>query len=203
MSSGSDLPGGGHVVILSGPSSSGKSSLARAVQALAKAARYHHLQLDVFRDMEPPGYWDHWEADDPASVEFRLTALWRAAIAATVAYARHGQNVLFDVGGTDRRGWRHILDGLLGQTVHLVGVSCSTDELARREAQRGDRPVGLATGQAGWIHQGRTYDLMMDTTARSPEDCAKQLVDWLDVAPAPAAFDEMRLAFCSPATARG
>ena len=52
-----------------------------------------HVQLNAFRDMEPPGYWKDL---DPATSELRIEALCRAMHAAVAAHARHGQHVIFD-----------------------------------------------------------------------------------------------------------
>lgn len=72
--------------------------------------------------------------------------------------------------------WR--LDDLLrildGYHVTLVDVTCDPDELARREAARGDRPTG---SQRVFEHAER--DMLVDTTSASAEQCAQQIVDRL------------------------
>jgi len=185
------LPPPGRIVVLNGPSSSGKTSLARAVQRRLPAP-HQHLQLDAFRAMEPAGYWDGWEQRDPAAVALQLAAMCRAMNAALIEYSRHGQHVIFDMALTNRDAWRHLLDDLAGRPVWLVGVTCAVAELSRRELQRGDRLPGLAAGQAARLHRDKVYDFMVDTSEGSPDECAARLVDWLAESPPATAFDAMR-----------
>jgi len=56
------LPNNGCIVVLNGTSSSGKTSLATAVQAVAPE-QYLHVQLNAFRDMEPVGYFARERSD--------------------------------------------------------------------------------------------------------------------------------------------
>ncbi|MES1161627.1 MAG: AAA family ATPase, partial [Rhizobacter sp.] len=98
----------GRIVVLNGPSSSGKTSLARAMQPQLPEP-HQHLQLDAFRAMEPAGYWEGWERRDPAAVALKLAALCRAMNAALIEYSRHGQHVIFDMALTNRDAWRYLL----------------------------------------------------------------------------------------------
>ena len=82
----------GRVLVLHGTSSAGKTSLAKALQAVLPEAHLH-VQLNAFRDMEPPGYWNDL---DPATRELRIEALCRAMHAAVAAFARNGQHVILD-----------------------------------------------------------------------------------------------------------
>ena len=47
----------GRIVVLNGASSAGKTSIARELQRMLPVA-YLHVQLDAFRAMEPPGYFE-------------------------------------------------------------------------------------------------------------------------------------------------
>jgi len=51
------LPNPGTVIVFNGASSAGKTSIAKALQTKL-GTPYLHVQLDAFRAMEPPGYWD-------------------------------------------------------------------------------------------------------------------------------------------------
>ena len=184
------LPQAGTIIVLNGASSSGKTSVARSLQALLPEP-YQHLQLDAFRAMEPPGYWTGWEQRQAQS-DLQLAALCRAMAAALVEYSRHGQHVVFDTALTNRDAWRYTLEALVGLPVFLIGITCEAEELARREKQRGDRPAGLAVGQFEWIHRDKHYDLMVDTTRSPPEHCARQITTWVNQRPAPRAFETMR-----------
>jgi chloramphenicol 3-O phosphotransferase len=173
-------------VVLNGPSSAGKSSLARELQTSAPDS-YLHVQLDAFRDMEPPGYF---RKGQPEVSALRLAALCRAMNATSAEYVRHGQNVLLDH-ALPAQGWHYLTEDLASYAVLLVGVHCSLETLQIREQCRGDRPIGLAASQALDIHEGRSYDFEIDTTARSVHDCTAVLAEWLAGLPPPKAFPEL------------
>ncbi len=61
-----------------------------------------------------------------------------------------------------------------------VAVRCDTGVAMRREAQRADRIVGLAQGNAEAVHQHATYDLVLDTTQAPPAELAAQLDQYLE-----------------------
>jgi chloramphenicol 3-O phosphotransferase len=183
----SALPSGGTIVLLNGTSSSGKTSLAKALQTMLPQ-QYLHVQLNAFRDMEPAGYFSRGHA---ASSALRVAALCRAMHASVAQFAAHGQNVVFDhVLSAD--AWHYLFEDFQEQQLYLVGVHCSVEELVRRERTRGDREHGLAESQACRIHQDREYDFCVDTTGSNPSACANALVHWLEQDPVPCAFARMR-----------
>src|SRR6478672_11961815 len=153
------LPGTGTILVLNGTSSSGKTSLAKALQA-SSDLQFLHLQLNAFRDMEPAGYFSRPQAE---SWPLRVAALCRAMHAAVAQYAAHGQNVIFDhVLSAD--AWRYLFEDFQHERLLLVGVHCPVEELVRRELARGDRDPGLAESQVDRIHEGREYDFALDTS---------------------------------------
>lgn len=173
----------GRVIVLNGPSSSGKSALAQTLQQ--RFAQPHlHVALDVFRAMEPPGYFD---AGHSAQSALRSAALCRALNATTAEYARHGLNVLLDH-VLPPVGWKYLVEDLVEFSVFLVGVHCSLPVLQARELLRQDRPLGLAASQVSSIHRDTEYDFTVDTTASSTAECAAAVFNWLAAVPNPDAF---------------
>ena len=188
------LPPPAPIIVLNGTSSSGKSSLARALQA-RMGKPIQHLQLDAFRRMEPNDYWDARHEQDPAQEALKHAALCRAMHAALSEYARHGVDVIFDTVLWHREDWRYLLEDLHPLPVYLVGVTCELDELTRRELARGNREMGLAAGQFKTIHTGKVYDFQVDTTAASTEQCADEVLAWLGTRPEPRAFRAVQASF--------
>jgi chloramphenicol 3-O phosphotransferase len=188
------LPKPANIIVLSGTSSSGKTSLARALQA-RMGTPIQHVQLDAFRRMEPNDYWDAWHQQDPALVALKHAALCRAMHAALSEYARHGVDAIFDTVLWHREDWRYLLEDLDALPVYLVGVNCELEELARREKARGDREAGLAAGQFKSMHTGKVYDFQVDTTTSSTEHCASEMLAWLGGQPQPRAFKAMQSSF--------
>lgn len=166
----------GRVLVLNGTSSSGKTSIAKALQALLPEP-HQHVQLDVFRAMEPAGYWDELDND---TAKQRIAALCHAMHASVAAFARNGQHVILDT-AIDRASAARYLDEDLGEIgFSLIGVHCALDELERRETARGDRPSGLARRQFESIHVGRNYDFSVETTHTNAAQCATEIAAWLE-----------------------
>lgn len=178
----------GRVVLLHGTSSSGKTTVARAVQALSDEP-WLRLGIDTFWSAIDERWMEHgprasegflWRDDAtivPGPVGEQLAAGMRAAIAAC---ARRGNDVLVDDVFIDRRwldAWRSELAGLEWL---LVGVLAPVSVLEERERTRGNRIAGEARAQVDVIHAGIEYDLTCDTGSRSPEECAREILAALE-----------------------
>jgi len=48
--------------------------------------------------------------------------------------------------------------------------------LQERETARGNRIAGEARAQVDAIHHGIEYDLIVDTSVQSPEECARSIL---------------------------
>jgi chloramphenicol 3-O phosphotransferase len=174
----------GRVLLLHGTSSSGKTTVARAVQAHSDEP-WLRLGIDVFWNAIDERWMEHgpraadgfqWQDDAtivPGPVGQRLARGMRAAVAAC---ARCDNNVLVDDVFIDRDwldGWRADLDGLEWL---LVGVLAPLPVLEERERARGNRIAGEARAQADVVHAGIEYDLTVDTAAQSPDECAAAIL---------------------------
>lgn len=167
------------MIVLNGGSSSGKSGIARCLQAVLPGA-WLALGVDRLIEMMP--------ASLPASYgieitpggevvtgpEFRaLEAAWMAGVA---AMARAGARVILDEvflgGGASQQRWKDALGAL---PTLWVGVRCEGAVAAGREVARGDRARGMALAQAEAVHRGVSYDLVVDTTHAESLDCARQI----------------------------
>ena len=168
------------VIVLNGGSSSGKSEIARCLQAVLPDP-WLATGVDRFIETMPASMQSSdtgigFGADGTVNVgpEFmRLEAAWMAGVAATV---RAGAPVIIDdvfLGGAgSQRRWQRVLEGL---TVFWVGVRCDSAIAAAREAARGDRVPGMAALQADVVHQGVAYDLEVDTSSTGSLECARTI----------------------------
>ncbi|MBO9453195.1 AAA family ATPase [Tropicibacter sp. R16_0] len=150
------------VILLNGPSSSGKSSLARALQAQADAP-FWHISLDHLRDggILPMDRFRSGDLDWKAHRARVFDGLHAMASAAADA----GNNLIFEH-ILEKPTWIDTLKGSLGaHDVLFVGVYCDLDVLNTRERERGDRPIGSAALDHASVHVGRTYDITVDGTA--------------------------------------
>ena len=58
----------------------------------------------------------------------------------------------------------------------FVGVICENEALERREYARGDRRSGSAIRQAEIVSLLNIFDVVVDTTNHSPDQCANQIL---------------------------
>ncbi|WP_338139608.1 chloramphenicol phosphotransferase CPT family protein [Bacillus paramycoides] len=166
------------VIILNGGSSSGKTTIAKCLQNLLSTS-WLRFSIDDLIDAMPDAML---KADsgikfgDDGSVspgtEFRkLESAWMNGIG---EMARRGAKVIIDdvfISGVDAcNRWRAALEGL---KVLWVGVFCDPIVASTRESVRGDRVAGMAVSQATAVHIGIHYNIKVDTTKTSPEECAQ------------------------------
>ncbi|OKH97701.1 chemotaxis protein [Streptomyces sp. CB02923] len=173
------------VVVLNGGSSSGTSSLIRQLQEVLPRP-WLTFGVDSFIEALPPslvvpeasatapGLGLAPDGSITVGPVFRaLQDDWRQGVAAV---ARAGTGVLLDEvflgGAASQEPWRRALEGL---SVLWVGVRCTPEAAAAREAARGDRVTGMAASQAELVHRGVTYDVEVDTTAADAVTCARQI----------------------------
>jgi chloramphenicol 3-O phosphotransferase len=174
----------GFIILLNGCSSSGKTSLAHALQRAAPDLHLLHVSLDAFRSMEPRDYWAteyrlHWPD--------RLAALCHAINAATKQFTSYGQNVILDH-VLSKEAWNHLIADLGGESMYLVRVHCPLALAEAREARRPDRIPGLARAQWESVHIGHDYDFTVDTSAIDSESAAAMFLSWFRGQPRPVAW---------------
>jgi chloramphenicol 3-O phosphotransferase len=173
------------IILLNGAGSAGKSSIAKALQAMTLAP-FLHVQMDAFLEMLPETLQDHapgftfetgWQdvkpcvAIEAGPVGHRAMLGMRHAIA---AMAGQGNNLIVDdvMLGDEMAQYLTLLSGF---DVFRVGVLAPIDVLEARESQRGDRLPGLARWQYERVHKGIGYDLEVDTSLLSPIQCAERI----------------------------
>ncbi len=168
------------IIVLNGGSSSGKTGIARCLQAILPQP-WISLGVDDLVDALPRSLTDsgsgiavgqHGEV--LVGGGFRdLEAAWLAGVA---AMARAGARVIFDdvfLGGAASQ--QRVRVGLEGLTVLWVGVRCAPEIAAGREIARGDRAAGMAALQAETVHQGVVYDVEIDSSHTESLDCARAI----------------------------
>jgi chloramphenicol 3-O phosphotransferase len=149
------------VIFLHGASSSGKTTLARALQARLPRP-FLHLNIGQLRDSGalPLGRFRSGGFDWQA---YRAT-FFDGFHRSVNGWLEAGQDVILEH-ILDTPGWDQALARAFeGHNVLFVRVDCPLDELIRREEARADRQIGSAERDFHTIHQGRSYDLAVDST---------------------------------------
>lgn len=178
------------IIFLNGVSSLGKTSMAKLLQAQLPDP-YLHVCIDSFEEMLPDRYEDGEEFAWPVLFP-RMLSGFHHSIAAMAAA---GSNLIVDHITVFREGWPSSLLEcaylLMPFRAYLVGVHCPLDELERREQTREGRVSGTAARQFARVHRHAVYDLEVDTSLASPEECAQQITTLIASAE-PAAFAQIR-----------
>ena len=168
------------VIVLNGASSSGKSGIARCLQAVLPDP-WLALGTDMFVQTMPAALQisDQGiaiDADGEVTIGPDFRTLENAWITGVAAMARAGARVVVDEvflgGAASQQRWRTALDGL---DVLWVAVRCEIEVAAGRELARGDRVAGMAAAQADLVHRGVVYDLEVDTTSTESIQCARHI----------------------------
>lgn len=181
------------IIYINGPSSAGKTTLARVLQDLLPQP-YLYVSIDTLIELMPPktndwsgersavGYSFQKTCDESGQETFRVVAgpygqkIAPAFRAMVLALARSGLKLIIDdiaFGSAQVQHWRETLRDF---AVLWVGVTADAETLAAREAARGDRLVGSARDQLVRVHTGVTYDLMLDTTALTSTEVAARII---------------------------
>ncbi|MBV6658160.1 MAG: AAA family ATPase [Devosiaceae bacterium] len=163
------------IIFLHGPSSSGKSTIARALQATTEAP-FWHISIDHLRDagVLPSERYRRkefdWSADRPRFFEGYHRSL--------AAYTSAGNNLIVEH-ILDTPGWAEALHALFAPfDVLFVGVECSLERLVARETHRGDRPAGSAEADFHAVHRDRWYDLTVNGEEDVAANVERILVAW-------------------------
>ncbi|MCR8848520.1 AAA family ATPase [Rossellomorea sp. SC111] len=169
-----------NIIILNGGSSSGKTTLAKCLQN-SLTEPWLRFGIDDLIESMPDAMLKKdsgIKLDEDGAVrpgmEFReLESAWMHGIG---EMARRGARVIIDdvflsgVKGFEK--WETALEGL---QVLWVGVFCDPAVAAAREKERGDRIGGMAVSQATIVHEGMNYDVTVDTSKSSAEECIRMI----------------------------
>ena len=179
----------GRIVILNGAPRSGKSSIARALQASVDHA-WINFGVDVVMAMTPkrlqPGIGLRPGGERPDLEPF-VRQCYAAAFDSISAHSRLGLDVVGDFGIHEGHSrplgvWEDMQRRFAGLPLLTVGVLCDLETImARRNADPQAQGQSYAAGEGvpapvrRWqeaVHAGKTYDLTVDTGRMAPEDCA-------------------------------
>lgn len=169
-------------LLINGASSSGKTTLAKTLQeSLEEPFLITGIDL-LIREMLPRKYFlnnscekncdFYWQEEiDPTGHEImrlymgeRAVRAWKGLVEATIGLLKAGNNVIIDevafMGSWQIEYWKK---SLLSYPSFFIGLYCPIDILEKRENERGDRMPNSSRGQYFIVHEGSSYDLMINT----------------------------------------
>lgn len=187
----------GQIVILNGTPRSGKSSIAAAIQASFDGV-WMNLGVDRFMAMTPERYYPGIglrPGGERPDLEPLVARLYAAMYESIAAHSRQGLCVVTDVDHHDAYSTPlGILSDcarrLAGLPAYLIGVRCPVEVIvARRHATgwhaEGEEEEALRRARM-WeaaVHTPGIYDLEVDTSALSAEECAARIRERLEAGP--------------------
>jgi chloramphenicol 3-O phosphotransferase len=199
----------GNIIFLNGTACSGKSTIAKALQETLDGF-YLHTGIDHYLENLPKKFNAFSDGLDPQTAEgvlwvmnsdqqvsevrigpagFRIIKGMYRAIA---AIAEAGNNLIVDDALFERRSLREAVHTLYRFNALFVSVRCPLEVAEFRERERGNPARGLARAHFTLVHAHGLYDLEVDTSVSSPEECALQIKRRLQQGPEPSAFRQLR-----------
>ena len=182
-----DRRASGKIILINGASSSGKTTLARALQQSLEEP-FWHFSIDHLREagvlpMERirAGEFD-WPLLRPSFFDGFHRCLPVLAQAGNSLIVEHI---------VETEEWMNRLVRLLSSfDVFFVRVHCPLPELEEREMARGDRRIGEARDDFRNIHDFAVYDLELDSRVSLDRNVDKLVSSWKARA-RPTAFEKM------------
>ena len=188
----------GTIIILNGPSSVGKSSIIKAFQAQSNQL-WLGMGLDnLFVGVIPQKYMSentpetHQLMQGIQSVDEQGNKIFTLQLGpdgekvrngmhrAIAAYTRAGNNVIVDYINYDASWLEDLKKSLAGLQVIYVGVKAPLEVIEQREKQRGTSPEGHARSHYFTVHEGFTYDLVIEGDKVAPDEGAEKIVEFLE-----------------------
>ena len=155
-------------ILLNGPSSAGKSSVAKALRQKLQECGHDAVIISLDDYLQMSVKEPIWE-DDVFAVMPRMCWDISAALQA-------GKTPIVDHVITSPRIYRTLLDAITGFQMKTVLVSCDIETLRRREVERGDRCVGSAEASLQYLYPQSGYDLCLDSGETGPEALAERIL---------------------------
>ena len=151
------------VILLNGPSSSGKSTLSQALQNQIKEIRnekYTVVSIDDFMKL----------AMDETIYEDDVFEISGDMCKAVLDAMKICDGVIIDHVITSERIFNQLKSMLEQYRIYLVHVTCPLDVLKKREQERKNRCLGSAQASYTYLFPKTGYDLVVDTHDITPTD---------------------------------
>ncbi|WP_309709140.1 AAA family ATPase [Armatimonas sp.] len=172
------------VILLNGASSSGKTTLAKALQNQLAVPHVYFGEDDFWSKLPERGNpLDH-------SFEFRYK-LYYGFLHCIAALADCGNCVIVDTVADDKEALVACARLLSKANVLFVGVHCDLVVLEARELARGDRSPGTARRQHERVHTHSHYDIEVDTSTATTAECVEAVLKVHSTPPAQSAFERL------------
>lgn len=106
--------------------------------------------------------------------------LGKAIAKAAKGLSDTGHNVIIDIIFCGTKTQHELIDEFGAVRLCFIKVECPIAELNRREVERGDRKVGLASSQITNTHEGVIYDLELDTSKETKSAQVEEILNFFN-----------------------
>lgn len=174
----------GKIIYLEGASGSGKTTLARTLQTKLPEP-FFWLAGDMVWNMAPP--------PNTFGLDVLFPKIESSIINMIKLYSELDIGVIVDIVPVRMsNSMDKFVEALHEFPVIYVNVTCSLEELRRREKERGRR-TGSSESDLIWIAPKDTYDITVDTATNTSEECADKIIEMLNYPEKFKAFENLWL----------
>lgn len=183
------------IIFLNGAGSSGKTSIAKAIQILANEP-YIALGIDSLINMMPAKYLAFGEKssegfefitkheDGKIITNCQAGELGKQIIDILPKicniFAESKINIIIDEVILSDQTYQKYLNTLSAYKIYFIGVDCDLEIMEEREILREDRVIGLSRAQYNIVHSKKyKYDLIINTSIKSPFANAKEILEFI------------------------
>ena len=156
------------IILLNGPSSSGKSTLARALQARITEERNERYTIVSIDDFMKLSQEETIYEDDVFDISGDMCEQ-------VLQDLRVCDGVIIDHVITSQRIFCQLNQMLQGYPLCLIHVTCPLEVLRKREIQRHNRCLGSAEASYTYLFPKDGYHLTVDTHEMTTDECAAQI----------------------------
>ena len=161
---------GKQIFLLNGPSSSGKSTLAKELQMLISEKRNEKFDIVSIDDFLKMNTEDTIYEDDVFEISGDLCKK-------VIELLKTGSGAIIDHVITSERIFNQLKEMLSTYPIKFVHITCPLDVLREREKERKNRSLGSAEASYEYLYPKEGYDLTLDTDSMSAKDCALKIYE--------------------------
>lgn len=158
------------IILLNGPSSSGKSALAKELQSLIRERRnekYAVISIDDFLKMSA----------DEVIYEDDVFEISGTLCERTLETLTTAPGAIIDHVITSERIFTQLKAMCGSYPLRMVHVTCSLETLRQREKERGNRCPGSAEASFEYLFPKEGYDLTIETDTMTAAACAVKIYE--------------------------